>query len=145
MENKTKKCSICKLDLLENDTNFASRYDRKKKLFQSNCRECQKKYRKKHYLDNKEKYINKAKIYRQNFLYWFVEYKKTLFCEICYENRYWVLDFHHKDPKEKDIEVSVLVRKCNKEKLLNEVKKCMVLCSNCHRDLHYREKEAGIT
>ena len=71
-------------------------------------------------------------------------YKKTLCCEICGENRYWVLDFHHKNPKEKDLEVALVVRQCSKQKLLDEIKKCMVVCSNCHRDIHHKEREAGI-
>ncbi len=144
MEIKLKKCQICKLDLPEDDIHFASRHDRGKKQFQSNCRECQKKYRKEHYLNNKEKYIKKAKTYRETFNEWIVNYKKNLKCEICNEDRYWVLDFHHKDPKEKDTEISVLIKSCNKKKLLDEISKCMIVCSNCHRDLHHQERQAGV-
>lgn len=28
---------------------------------------------------------------------------------------------------------------------LNEIQKCILLCSNCHREFHYFEKENGIT
>ena len=135
---------MCKLDLPEDDIHFASRHDRGKKQYQSNCRDCQKNYRKQHYLSNREKYIKKAKKYRETFTEWIVEYKKNLKCEICNENRYWVLDFHHKDPKEKDIEISVLVKTCNKKRILDEISKCMVVCSNCHRDLHHQERQAGV-
>ena len=61
MEIKLKKCQMCKLDLPEDNIHFASRHDRGKKQYQSNCRECQKKYRRLHYLNNKQKYIDKAK------------------------------------------------------------------------------------
>ena len=144
MEIKLKKCQMCKLDLPEDDIHFASRHDRGKKQYQSNCRDCQKNYRKQHYLSNREKYIKKAKKYRETFTEWIVEYKKNLKCEICNENRYGVLDFHHKDPKEKDIEISVLVKTCNKKRILDEISKCMVVCSNCHRDLHHQERQAGV-
>ena len=144
METKIKKCQMCKLDLPEDDITFASRYDNGHKQFQSNCRECQKKYRRSHYLNNKQKYIDKAKKYKLTLINWFNDYKKNLSCEICGEKRPWVLDFHHKDPKEKDFEVSEAVRRCNKEKLIEEIEKCITLCSNCHRDLHYKEKKAGV-
>ena len=144
METNIRKCTMCKLDLLECDTNFASRHDKGKKQFQSSCRECQKKYRRQHYLDNKQKYIDKSNEYRKTFMGWFIDYKKTLCCEICGENRYWVLDFHHKNPKEKDLEVALVVRQCSKQKLFDEIKKCMVVCSNCHRDIHHKERDAGI-
>ena len=144
MEVKLKKCQICKLDLPEDDNHFASRHDRGKKQYQSNCRECQKKYRKEHYLNNKEKYIKKAKTYRETFTEWIVDYKKNLKCEICDEDRYWVLDFHHKDPKEKDTEISVLIKSCNKKRILDEISKCMIVCSNCHRDLHHQERKASV-
>ena len=53
-----------------------------------------------------------------------------------------MLDFHHRNTKEKDIDVSTLIRKGNKNKILKEVEKCDVLCSNCHRDLHFKQNNA---
>ena len=123
---------------------FATRTDRKNLTFQSNCRECQKKYRKNHYLNNKKKYIDKAAKYTKDIVGWFYEIKKELKCEFCGENRYWVLDFHHKDPKEKDAEIATLIYMGSKKRIINEIKKCSVLCSNCHRDLHFKEKNADI-
>jgi hypothetical protein len=111
-------------------------------MFQSNCRECQKNYRKTHYLKNKKKYIGKASDYRKNMIEWFYEIKKELKCEICDEKRYWVLDFHHNNPDEKHDEVSILIRKGSKKKILEEIEKCSVLCANCHRDLHFNEKNS---
>ncbi len=43
-----------------------------------------------------------------------------------------VMDFHHRDPKEKLFNVSLFFR-VNKEVLLAEVAKCDVVCANCHR------------
>lgn len=144
MEVELKTCRMCKLNLPKDDEHFAARYDRSKKQYQSNCRECQKDYRKTHYLNNRQKYIDKAKNYKDTFIQWFIGYKKNLSCQSCGENRYWVLDFHHKDPNGKDAEVSTLLKSCNKQKILDEISKCVVLCSNCHRDLHHQEKQAGI-
>lgn len=108
--------------------------------YNSQCKKCHIVYRRNHYLKNKQKYIDKASVYRTNFWKWFNDFKPSLICSNCGENRHWVLDFHHLDSNKKDKSVSVLVNSCSKKKVLNEIKKCTVLCSNCHRDLHYKEK-----
>ena len=57
-------------------------------------------------------------------------------CQICGENHPACLDFHHEGKK--DFNVSLAWRDgYSKEKILAEIKKCVVLCSNCHRKLHY--------
>ena len=140
---ETKKCTICEEYLPKTTEFFATRTDKKTLTFQSNCRVCQKKYRKEHYNKNKKKYIDKAAKYTKEIIDWFYEIKKTLKCEICDENRYWVLDFHHKDPKKKDMEISILIRMGNKNRIIEEMQKCSVLCANCHRDLHFKEKNAN--
>jgi superfamily II DNA helicase RecQ len=141
---ETKKCSMCQEILPKTVEFFATRTDRKNLTYQSNCRKCQSEYRKLHYEKNKQKYIDKAKVFTQSIVEWSIEYKKTLKCVECGENRYWVLDFHHRNPKEKDIEVSTLIRRSSKIKILTEIEKCDVLCSNCHRDLHFRQNNADI-
>lgn len=72
---------------------------------------------------------------------WFDEMKKNLKCKECGEKRSWVLDFHHRDPKTKDGTISQLLRKSNIGAVKEEIKKCDVLCANCHRDLHYQEQK----
>jgi hypothetical protein len=65
--------------------------------------------------------------------------KKNSICEICGESRWYTLDFHHIDKK--TIEISTLVRiGCSLDTLLKEMSKCIIVCSNCHRELHYLEK-----
>jgi 5-methylcytosine-specific restriction endonuclease McrA len=60
-------------------------------------------------------------------------------CERCnYNLCYEALDFHHIDPLEKDPNFSS-IRYWGLEKAKNELDKCMLLCSRCHR-----EKHAGI-
>ena len=138
-----KTCSICKVSKPATSEFFASRYDRKTPRLQGVCRVCQKEYRRTHYVANKQKYIEKSKLYKENFLQWYEGLKQTLRCQSCGESRWWVLDFHHTNPNEKDDDIADLVRLCNKKKVLEEISKCQVLCSNCHRDLHYQLKQAG--
>ncbi len=56
-------------------------------------------------------------------------------CCICKEPRGGCLDFHHADPEEKHMSVS----HCHSlRQLFNELPKCIVICSNCHR-LHHKK------
>lgn len=45
-----------------------------------------------------------------------------------------IYDFHHIDPNKKDFEIAKNNRKCDKIK--QELNKCILLCSNCHRRRH---------
>lgn len=137
-----KVCSTCKQALPATAEYFASRQDRKMPQLQTMCKKCQRVYRKTHYEKNKKKYIDKARVYTRSIVDWFTEFKSSLSCENCGENRAWVLDFHHVNPDEKEIEIGHLSRLASKKKLLSEMKKCKVLCSNCHRDLHHRKRNA---
>ena len=60
-------------------------------------------------------------------------------CSICGMYHPGVLDFHHVDPSKKDFTIAKSRTK-SKEKFLRELDKCIVLCSNCHRILHWRER-----
>jgi len=65
---------------------------------------------------------------------WAVEYKGGK-CQICGYNKYvGSLDFHHKNPNEKDFAISGGI--ADQEKLKVELDKCVLLCSNCHREIH---------
>lgn len=48
-----------------------------------------------------------------------------------------IFDFHHRDPstKERSLGVAVL-QNIAKEKILEELEKCDLMCSNCHRLFH---------
>ena len=65
-----------------------------------------------------------------------VEYKGGK-CQICGYNRcIEALDFHHIDPKEKDFNVSESGETRGWDRIRNEIQKCLLLCSNCHREVH---------
>jgi predicted HNH restriction endonuclease len=50
------------------------------------------------------------------------------------------LDFHHRDPKQKSFGLSVRGLTRSWEKIQKELDKCILVCANCHREIH-----AGIT
>ena len=72
------------------------------------------------------------------------KYKEDHPCEKCGESRFYVLDFHHKDNKDKKGTIARLIRsKYTLPVIMEEIDKCIVLCSNCHRELHYLEDSAS--
>jgi hypothetical protein len=57
-------------------------------------------------------------------------------CSVCGYNKCdAALELHHLDPKLKEFQISKS-RSYSKEKILSEIKKCVLLCSNCHREVH---------
>lgn len=63
-----------------------------------------------------------------------IEYKGGK-CEICgYDKCSTSLHFHHRDSNEKDFSISG--KSLSFEKLKNEVDKCVLVCSNCHGEIH---------
>lgn len=70
---------------------------------------------------------------------WWNEYKSHLKCIKCGENHPACLEFHHRNPEEKEMNISHYSRGgwLSRRKLLEEVEKCDVLCANCHRKEHY--------
>lgn len=96
---------------------------------------------KKHYAKNKDKYLSNQYLRRMEKAKWFFEYKSTLKCEKCEESHPACLQFHHKDPLEKEGEVAALVAAGHsKDVILKEIGKCVVLCANCHLKEHWQEK-----
>jgi hypothetical protein len=64
-------------------------------------------------------------------------YKSTLSCKICNESATCCLDFHHRDPSQKEFVLSDMANRGQSIKVIEkEIAKCIVLCSNCHRKLH---------
>lgn len=73
------------------------------------------------------------------FKHYLVQYKGGK-CEICgYNKCEGALEFHHKNPLEKDIEISKWNFNYTQDinLFLKEVDKCMLLCANCHREQHW--------
>lgn len=65
-----------------------------------------------------------------------VEYKGGK-CEKCgYDKCISALEFHHLDPSEKEFTITQgYIKSWEKTKI--ELDKCILVCSNCHREIHY--------
>lgn len=56
-------------------------------------------------------------------------------CKVCgYDKCMRALEFHHTDPSQKDTEVSE--NRISTKRMAEEAKKCILLCANCHREVH---------
>jgi hypothetical protein len=99
------------------------------------CRPCRSAYGKEHYAANRQRYIDQAGVRkralaleRTKFL---LEFFVTHPCVDCGETDPVVLEFDHLGDKLFEISQSLPYR--NWQSILDEMKKCEVVCSNCHR------------
>ena len=60
-------------------------------------------------------------------------------CQLCgYHKTVSALEFHHIDPEQKDFAIGHNTN-VSWGKARNEIKKCALLCANCHREVHSGE------
>jgi len=163
---KYKICKICNVEKILNDFPYSNK---ELNLYRTECKECYsnkrkqkreqnldnaREYGRNNYKKNKENVINSVKEYRLNnkekTKIWsknyrlrenkkWEDFKNTLECEHCGENDGCCLEFHHINPENKLGVISKL--RFFKYKLQEELNKCIVLCSNCHRKLHNKLKK----
>ena len=95
-------------------------------------------YNKKHYAENTNYYKEKAKRARATHKKCCRALKVGLSCKVCGVGDPIVLDFHHRDESSKEFSVSEGKRRgYSRQRMLDEIEKCDVLCSNCHRRHHH--------
>lgn len=64
-------------------------------------------------------------------------------CHICgYKKCYAALEFHHLDRKTKGkLTPTQLITQRSWEELIKELDKCILVCSNCHKEIHWGQVE----
>lgn len=133
-----KTCGKCKE---KKDKASFNKKKREKDGLQPYCRDCDNAHRRKYYKKSKGKWKEYREKFRNTIKEWWQDYRKELVCSRCGDERWYVLDFHHRNPTEKERAVSEMVFKgWSKKRILLEVSKCDVLCANCHREIHFLEK-----
>ena len=116
------------------------------------CRYCKKSYPESYFgvaLTTKNKvykrhkckfcYLETKRIRKDNHREWLKNFKKSSVCNKCGVADYRVLEFHHLNEKEKDFSISFNYLNLGLDKIKQEIKKCVILCANCHRITHYEE------
>lgn len=62
-------------------------------------------------------------------------------CRCGYDRFAEVLEFHHVDPHDKSYSIgTMLFRGFSWESILEEIDKCIILCKNCHTEIHMEDK-----
>lgn len=137
-----KKCSKC--DLIKPLRDFYRRRTGPRAgEYYEKCRECMKSRGKNYYHQNREKQLELVKIRKERYIEErkkFLEEVKNKPCLDC-GKKYpaWVMDFDHRNGKTKVASISKLAFKqfATFERLQEEIEKCDLVCSNCHRQRTY--------
>jgi hypothetical protein len=128
------KCNTSK------DTECFNKARKYKDGLQIYCKECTRSQSKSYYSRNKDKHCKEIGRRRKQYIK-FIKSKldeiRISGCCLCDEKEIICLDFHHKDPTRKEAEIATLSRRgWSWKRIKNEIDKCVVVCSNCHRKIH---------
>lgn len=131
---ETKICSKCEIPQSIEKFTFK---DKKNGVRRAHCQDCQSRWFKHHYKSKKQYYISRNKVnnaaQRINTQKMIYDHLLTNPCVDCGETNPIVLDFDHVKDK-KSFNVSTAVKRgLLWKKIMNEIAKCEVRCSNCHR------------
>ena len=125
---ETKICTKCGKELSIEEFNWRSKAAGTRR---SECKYCHSAYMKAHYQQKKDT---------------IQQLKSSCKCAKCGESRGYVLDYHHIDPSVKEKSVSRMTSNNYRlDTVMEEISKCVVLCSNCHREFHYLEDREQLT
>ena len=112
-------CRFCKKEIPNNERKSG------KVLCSKECRDKQR-------MKNILKYRSKSNLAKD-----FREFKESFGCCICKYNKHGgSLDFHHIDPNKKLYRISKTNWGKQSKEYFSEVKKCILICKNCHYELH---------
>lgn len=77
--------------------------------------------------------IDRSRLFKEKC----IKYKGNS-CSRCGYNKYiGALEFHHLDPTQKDFSISKVKAWRFDDAIKKELDKCIVLCSNCHKEVHF--------
>jgi hypothetical protein len=134
---ETKKCITCHEEKPIVEFNFTNKA---KNIRRADCKSCYSIIKKAYYQNNKVDIKNRGKEYRRiartTLRRRIHDYKSSIGCKVCRETDPYCLDFHHLTD-DKSFNISAFItRHRDWDRTMEEVGKCVILCSNCHRKLH---------
>lgn len=129
-----KTCTRCHRSKPETEFNRASR---QKDGLHYTCRECIKAWMRGYYSREKVHWKKTLKTRRAKVADWVNAYKSKRGCK-CGEHHPACLDFHHRDPSTKTVDISrAIYANWSIARLKTELAKCGIICANCHRKRHW--------
>lgn len=118
-EDAAKVCSSCKVELPVSAFYSNGYQPNGKKKYKSKCKQCQTIQDE----NRKEDIVLKV--------------VGSYSCKICgYSRCAQALEFHHVDPKIKEHQIANL-NTHKEDTIIKELEKCILVCANCHREIHY--------
>jgi len=120
------------------DVSLFSKNSKQADGLQTRCKECMAEYSKKYYRRDRAKRVKTNRDNRAIRRKYLFDYKSSHPCVVCGMSDPRCLDFHHRESGDKDSELSLAVARCwSFERIDAEIAKCDVVCSNCHRIIHW--------
>jgi hypothetical protein len=123
---------MCGFEKLNGEFNFKYK---SRDIRQKHCRSCSRAEIKRHYLANRQYYLDKARKrnlkYREMVNNYIFEYLTRHSCVDCGERDPVVLEFDHVRDKYKAVSQMRVTNSF--KKIISEIAKCEVRCANCHR------------
>ena len=130
-----KTCTKC------NENKPLSEFNKNKRQadgVQTCCRMCQKALNRQSYLKSparRKKLSEQGRLAKLRGKAFVQRYKRFCGCRVCGESEPIALDLHHLDPSTKEGNPANLYGNSFKT-IKREIRKCVVLCANCHRKVH---------
>lgn len=124
---------VCKNCNVKKPIERYSIYDKNKQLRRNVCRDCR--YSTVAYSLRKEAIKERQIKLKRKAIELFGD--KCYLCEEQFPD--YCYDFHHIDESTKEMNPSYALYKYDFEKALKELEKCILVCSNCHRKIHFGE------
>ena len=104
-----------------------------------------KAYHAEYYRENSTRAKSHKKRYEARNKRFITLLKKTSHCIKCSLKKWYLLEFHHIDPSTKTKNITDLqFNAYSLERIKNEIRKCVILCRNCHMEYHHLEEQVNI-
>lgn len=150
-DGKRSECKSCfNAENKKYRTKYKQEYLEYGKKYYAEHKQQKLKYQKKYSVEHKQQISEHGKKYRKTNKYksliakrkkaWIPILEKiygTIACSKCgYAKCFAALDFHHRQDEVKKFSIATILKCKVMPERIKEIKKCDLLCANCHRELH---------